>query len=264
MIKGDVEVIKRPPYEIKAAISSSEFYSNYDDAPAGSVAIISISGVMVREDTWCDYGTQTIANQIRAAADHPNISSIILIANSGGGSVNSIWPLVDSILYALELKPIIGFIDDMCASAAYYVLSYLPLIIASNNISAWIGSIGVFWQLVNMQPYYEAMGFKFHNIYAPESTHKNLPVREAFDNNNEELIKNEVLSPLAIKFQEAVRQNRAGKLDESVEGLLNGKMFYAEDALKAGLIDQIGNFDTALQMAAQLSAKQVINNFNFN
>lgn len=54
----------------------------------------------------------------------------------------------------------------------------------------------------------------------------------------------EVLTPLAVNFQNIVKEHRP--VDESVDGVLSGKMFYAEDAIKAGLVDEIGNFETAL------------------
>ena len=93
-----------------------------------------------------------------------------------------------------------------------------------------------FWDIV---PYYEKEGFKFHKIYAPESTHKNLPVEQALQGKYD-LIKEEELSPLAITFQEAVKKARGNKLDLKVEGLLNGRMFYASNGKDSKLCKNSG------------------------
>ena len=60
-------------------------------------------------------------------------------------------------------------------------------------------------------------------------------------------MKNNVLSPLARKFQEDVKKRRGDKLDTKVEGILNGAMFFAEDAVKYGLIDGIGTLGDSIQ-----------------
>lgn len=252
--------MEEPKLVFTAIDNNGNSYSAYDDAPEGSIALISLKGTMIKEDTWCDFGTVAIAARITEAVNHPNISGIIIIIDSGGGAVNSIQPLIEAI-QGTE-KPIIGFVDDVAASAAYYFASFLSMIIASKSPSAMVGSIGVMMSFVDVQPFYEKAGYKFHTIYAPESTHKNLPFENALKGDYT-LLQSELLSPLAQTFQNTVRENRKGKLDESVDGILAGKMFFAKDALAAGLIDKIGNLETAIQMAIELSAKQTINNFNF-
>jgi protease-4 len=105
----------------------------------------------------------------------------------------------------------------------------------------------------DIQPKLEKEGIKFHTIYAPESTHKN----QAFELAREgkyELIQKEMLSPMAIAFQDHVKAHRGAKLDQNVPGLLSGKMFFAKDALKAGLIDGIGSMPDAIDKVRALSA----------
>ena len=51
-------------------------------------------------------------------------------------------------------------------------------------------------------------------------------------------------------------KRRIRKVYESVDGVLAGKMFYAEDAIKAGLVDEIGNFDTAVAAIHGISTER--------
>lgn len=226
--------------------------SNFDKAPKGSVAVIPLKGEMLKEDTLCSYGTETIAMVMREAAAHDNIRAIVMDGDSGGGAVDAIAPLLDARNFVKQQgKPIVG-LGDLIASAAYYFYSSLDEIIASNDISSSFGSIGVMVSFADVQPYYEKLGVKFHTIYAPESDAKNSPFELALKGNYD-LIKKEMLSPLARKFQNAVRENRAGKIDIKQKGILNGKMFYADDAVRFGLADGIGNFNYALERATQLA-----------
>lgn len=226
--------------------------SYFDNIPKGSTAIIPLRGEMLKEDTWCSYGTETLARVIMESAAHKNIASILVDGDSGGGAVDAIGPLLDARKFVKSQgKPIIGR-GDLIASAAYYFFSSLDLIIAANDISSTFGSIGVMVSFADVQPYYEKQGVKFHTIYAPESDYKNLPFELALKGKYD-LIKKEMLSPLARKFQNDVRNNRQGKIDITVKGILNGRMFYAADAVKYGLADEIGDFEHAIRRAKELA-----------
>jgi protease-4 len=107
----------------------------------------------------------------------------------------------------------------------------------------------------DVRPMWEARGVKFHTIYAPESDHKNLPWEKALEGKYD-LIKDEELSPLAKRFQKAVRENRQGKVDITKKGILNGKMYFANEAIKVGLADELGNREYAIKRAVELAHKQ--------
>lgn len=226
--------------------------NNYNDAPAGSVAIIPVKGTMLKYGTLCSYGTTEIASRLQDAMLSKKISAVVLDIDSGGGAVNSISPLMQVI--ASKQKPVVA-LADMAASAAYWIAAGCDYVMADNGLSSGFGSIGVVTSFADFQPMYEREGIKFHTIYAPESKDKNLAFEKALKGDYE-LIQSEVLSPLAIQFQNHVKQARTGKLNEKTPGVLSGKMFFADDALKAGLIDGIGNMQQAIQKALDLSVVQ--------
>jgi protease IV len=252
----------RAKFPIQAGTSANtvSVFDVFDEAPEGSVALIPLKSVMAKYGTWCQYGTEEIASFMLKAAASSKIDALVLDIDSGGGSVDSIAPLLDAIrrIQNEYNKPVVGC-ADLCASAAYYVACHCDRLIAGNNISSEFGSIGVMMQFWDIVPYYEKEGFKFHKIYAPESTHKNLPVEQALEGKYD-LIKEEELSPLAIAFQNAVKKARGNKLDLKIEGLLNGRMFYASggkdghpDAKTVGLIDEVANMDRAIMLAQSLA-----------
>ncbi|KAA6349004.1 putative signal peptide peptidase SppA [termite gut metagenome] len=234
--------------------------SNFKDAPAGSVAIIPLQGTMLKYGTWCSYGTTEIAATINEAIASQKIIGIVLDIDSGGGSVDAIAPLLESIKKAQSKnKPVVASCD-LCASAAYYIACHCNEIMASNDISSEFGSIGVMMSFMDYAKYYEKEGFTQHTIYSNLSTHKNAPF-EAAKKGDYATIKTEQLDPLAAKFQEAVKHQRNNKLNTTVEGILAGRVFYASDAKKNGLIDSIGTLQTAVQRVKEIRLDASINQY---
>jgi protease-4 len=230
----------------------AQFMDSFDQAPKGSIAIIGIKGTMMKYGTMCSYGCEEIADQISQAANHKNISSIVLDIDSGGGAVDAVAPLVKSI--SESGKPVVAS-ADLCCSAAYWTASECDWIVANNSISAEFGSIGVMMSFWDIKGFYEEIGYKFHEIYAPESQNKNEAFRLALEGKYD-MIKTEELSPLAQKFQATIKKNREGKLKLDAKGILNGKTFFVEESLDFGLIDEIGSVDTAIVKARELAEKK--------
>jgi protease-4 len=104
--------------------------------------------------------------------------------------------------------------------------------------------VGVVTSFIDTRPVMEERGYKFHEIYPEESKHKNEAFRLALEGKYD-MIKEEHLSPLAKKFQAAVRAGRPN-LKEAT-GVLTGKTFNADTALEYGMIDGIGSLHDALE-----------------
>lgn len=232
---------------------------DFSKAPEGSVAVIPLKGDMMKEGTMCSYGTEELAAVVREAADAKNIIGIRLDIDSGGGAVDAIPPMLDAIAYCQSKdKPVVAACD-LCASAAYYVASHCNSIVAVNDISAEFGSIGVMMQFPDYAKYYEQKGIKIHTIYSDLSDYKNAPF-EAARKGDYKSIKEEMLNPLARQFQEAVKSHRKD-LKQDIDGILNGRVFYARQALEYGLIDQIGTTESATEKVRQLSAQMQLTQY---
>lgn len=226
---------------------------------AERIAIISITGMMMKyahfnwsmEDLdWIVPGIDDIASLLEYAMQSDEIDGAILVFNTPGGTTQSLIRIEEVL--KKRTKPVVAVVDGMCASAGMYAASLCDRIIALNKMCN-VGSIGVMVQLVDYGAFYKKQGIKIIEIYPPESGDKNKAYRDAIDGKTQTMI-DEVLTPLAVNFQNIVKEHRP--VDESVEGVLSGKMFYAEDAIKAGLIDEIGNFDTAVAAIHGISSER--------
>lgn len=255
--RSDVEPI---PVLLSTSAKEAKSGNGFSDAPKDSTAIIPIHGTLLKYGTYCSYGATELADIVRQAAESPNISSVLLDIDSGGGSVDAIAPLVDAIRYAQSKGKSVVAHCDLCASAAYYIASYCNEIIASNQISSEFGSIGVMMSFPDYAKYYEREGVKVHTIYSNLSDYKNAPFEMAKEGKYE-MIKEEELDPLARDFQENVKANRGNKLKLDAAGLLRGRMFYAKDAISMGLADAIGTLDFAIQRAREIPQEACINEY---
>lgn len=224
------------------------------------VAVFAITGVMTkyaRYDFYSDSldfiipGLDDIAQAIADADKNESIVGSVLLMNTPGGTVQS-WIRIEEVLRSRK-KPCIAVVDGMCASAGVYVASLCDKVIALNKVCQ-IGSIGVMAHIIDTREAEKKQGIRIIEVYPPESKWKNKAVNEALDGDTEALIREE-LSPLAQRFQQVVRERRK-QLDEQVEGVLEGRMFLSEDALKAGLIDDIMTLKDSISLVAQMAQER--------
>lgn len=241
------KVRSEAPYAVDARSSSSR--SGISSATPGSIAVIAMSGPLLKNDQFCGpVGTATIGQWVKEADANVNIDGIILHIDSPGGTVDGTEDLARVIKGTK--KPIVAYVDGMAASAAYWIGSSADEVIANGKTSV-VGSIGAMIKMADMQPVLEKAGVKFHEVYASLSTDKNKNYREAVKDGNYTGLINDVLDPLNSMFHSAVRSNRKAKLSED-ENVFSGKTYFAADAKKHGLIDKIGSMDDAMKSVRNL------------
>ena len=254
LLGKDVHFEEKEPLEIQMAYAgkiSPGAPEDIEEMPDNTVAIVNLKGEMTKYDGLCNYGALSISNLIKHLGVSKNISGIVLDIDGPGGSVNAIAPLLEAMKFVdMQGKPVVVH-GDMVASAHLYVAVHGTHFMLDNEIASQAGSVGTLIQFADYTQYWEEKGIKLHTIYAPESTHKNREFEDALKGDYKGMQSN-VLSPLAQKFQQAVREQRAGKLDEKAEGILNGAMFWGGDAVKYGLADSIGTLGDAIQRVFDL------------
>ena len=217
--------------------------------PNGSVAVIPIRAEILKYDQPCGpRGTQSLLNDIKAADQNPNISSIVIVIDSPGGQVAGTDLLAEAIRNSST--PVVAFIDGLAASAAYRIISGASKIIASSDLDR-IGSIGTMLMAEDLRPALEQLGVKFHEVYATLSVDKNSDINQVLDGKYDQYREN-VLDVINAKFLSTVKEYRPD-LDDSA---LTGKIYLAPQAIELGLIDQIGSLEQAIEEAVTLAIKQ--------
>ncbi len=222
-------------------------------SPTGPVQILSINGPIAKYDMFCGgAGSQSIQQAVRAANLDSTIESIVLWIDSPGGQVDGTSNLADEI--KKSAKPVVAFADGMMASAAYWIGSSADEIIvdkANNGFNTIIGSIGTMASWMDNTKENENRGVKVHRVYASKSTDKGRFMDDANQGRYDQMVK--MLDNLNETFLSAIKVNRAGKIDLNIENVLTGKTYEGRDAIKVGLADRLGDFQTAVKRSLQMA-----------
>lgn len=218
------------------ADDNTPLVNEFADAPEGSLAVIPISGPLMKEGSM---GMAALGKIFQQAAANPNIAAIMGLVDSPGGSVDG-TETFGKIVNGIS-KPVGFFGDGLIASAAYWIASYGDVILASGKTTE-IGSIGVMINASNLFPILEKHGAQKIIARAEQSSDKGESYFQLLAG-NPKLIQEEMLNPIADLFINTVKENRGAKLNTAET--LTGKIFLAEKALELGLIDGIATFEEA-------------------
>lgn len=214
------------------------------------VAVIPIHGTLMKQASSFSRGSSTvqIRRQVRAAAADPSIKAIFLHVESPGGAVPGTAELADDVLAARDKKPVHAFIEDVGASAAFWIAAQANFI--SANRMAFVGSIGTFAGLHDLSKMADKMGIEVVLFKAGEFKAAGFPgtvvtpeQREMFQNRIN-MINDQFLAGL-------VKSGRFTK--KEAKELNDGRALIASEALKVNMIDKVETFDQALSRVIKAS-----------
>lgn len=176
------------------------------------------------------------------------IRALVLDIDSPGGGVSASDYLYRSVLKVAEHKPVIACIRGTGASGSYYISCAANKIIATPG--AIIGSIGV----ISVRPALQELLKRFG---VGVTVNKSGPYKDmgAFwrDATPEEEVKMQALIDDSYDtFVSIVAKAR--NMDEArVREIATGEVYWADKAKEIGLIDELGDLDTAIDMAAEMA-----------
>lgn len=251
LLKGE-EVTVQPvtdlrPYAYSVQSQQQARYYDLANAPAGSVAVHRIIGLVTKHDGMCSKGTETLMREMARADAMNNIAGHLLEIDSGGGEGTNIATVARFIDEKID-KPVIAWVSGTAASAAYWIAASADGIYAAEKTDM-IGSIGVMVRFADFREYYEKEGIKMHEIYAEQSDLKNADFRAALDGDYDTL-RNDFLNPYAESFIDAIRKLRPEVKDDQA---FRGKIFRADQAVDNSLIDGIMSYDDAVQVVRRMA-----------
>jgi hypothetical protein len=101
----------------------------------GDVAIVPVSGPIFRyanllTDVAGATSIENLARDFRTAVDDPSVRSIVLETDSPGGQVAGVSEFAEQLRAAAAIKPVIAYVSDLGASAAYWIASAASEIVA--------------------------------------------------------------------------------------------------------------------------------------
>jgi protease IV len=230
------------------------------------IAVVPVEG-MITSEPWDPAGrsmVDSIEDQLKLAGKDPNIRAVILKIDSPGGEVLASDDISRAIIQFQDKhkKPVIASMGGLAASGGYYVAAPCQYIVA--NELTLTGSIGVIMSTFNYRGLMDKVGLKprvfksgkFKDMLRGSKT------PDEIDPAEEQMVQEMIMETFG-KFKSVVQNGRDraaalnkanGKaLAQNWEEYADGRILTGKKAYDLGFVDQIGNFQTALDTARRLA-----------
>ena len=213
-----------------------------DFAFSGQVQVVDVDGELVE--------SRSILDQLKRYEDSSSVKAILLNIDSPGGGVAVSQEIYAEIKRLREKsdKVVVAYLSSTGASGAYYIACGANKIIA--NPGTIVGSIGVIAEWVNYSDLLEWA--KLKEIVFKTGEFKDTGSGTRALTEGEKKYFQGLIDDMYVQFVEAVASGRKMDLQE-VRSLADGRVFTGRDARSRKLIDDIGNFQDAVDLAAKLA-----------
>lgn len=222
-------------------------------AVSQGVAIVECVGLMTKYgSSFSDSpGMLRLRQAVRRATADAEAAAILLMFDSPGGTANGTDDFADEVARAAAVKPVHAYIEDMGASAAYYVASQASRLTA--NPSAVVGSIGTYMVVQDWSKVYADAGVKVNVIRAGKF--KGAGAMGAPVSDDELEMFQRFIDQTNEMFLAAVARGR-GMSRQRVEELADGAVWIGRHAVEAGLLDAVETLDEAMDAARSAGRSQ--------
>jgi protease-4 len=204
------------------------------------IGIVDLEGVIV--------DPSVVVPQLKKFGDDDSIKAIIIRVNSPGGGVAASEEIYREVKRVRDEKHkhIVAAISTVGASGAYYISSATNKIYADNG--SIVGSIGVIMEWLNYGDLLRWAKLKQEVLSVGEFKDTGDPTRELTP--AERAYLQSLADNMYEQFVRAVAEGRHAKV-EDIKAIANGKVWTGEEALSMHLVDQIADFQAAVDDTAK-------------
>lgn len=209
------------------------------NATRADVAIIPVHGPISGRG---DASAEVVVPMIRRACSSDSVTTIVMEINSPGGSPSEAERIVDAIeaCRAEHEKQIVALIDQLGASAGYMIAVRADRIVAGRY--TLVGSIGAIMRYIDASEAATRLGL--HEQIFKSGDLKGGPTNLSGGDEALDAVNQEMVVELGRTFLDDVYEQRNEKLTVDKDYLFSGRIWSAEEALRIGLIDDIGTFES--------------------
>ncbi|HET9313154.1 MAG TPA: signal peptide peptidase SppA, partial [Nitrospira sp.] len=185
--------------------------------------------------------------ELTKASKDEKVKAVVVRINSPGGTVNASDILYHELKTFKENKkvPVIASMMDVAASGGYYLAMATDAILV--HPSTVTGSIGVIMLTVNAKGLLEKVGVEANAITSGPRKDMGSPFRSMTADEKE--IFQGVIDSFYQRFLTVVQAGRPQLSAEQIKKLADGRIYSGDQAKAAGLVDDIGYLDEAIDLA---------------
>jgi len=192
-----------------------------------------------------------LAEELDQARRDPHIKGLLVKINSPGGSVAAadlLYHQIREFRRQTGLK-VVAALMGVAASGGYYAALAADRIVALPTTVT--GSIGVISLKLNLAGLMDRYGLKTETVKSAPLKDMWSPFRPAGE--EERRIMQDLIDELFERFKTTVRENRPGMDTEQLQQATRAQVMTAGQALRLGLIDQIGYPEDAFEMVKKMA-----------
>ena len=209
------------------------------DSPGKKVGVIKVSGPII--------ASEQINSKLEKFKNRNDISAIVLRIDSPGGLVAPTQEIFEKVKSVRDVKPIVSSMATVAASGGYYIALGSDSLIA--NPGTIVGSIGVIMNYPIATELLDKVGIKFETVKSGGLKDVGSYSREVTEADRRHL--NEMVTNMHNQFIAVVEENRDMDRSEIIK-LADGRVFTGLQSKDLGLVDMLGTFDDAINIAGIL------------
>lgn len=214
--------------------------SDSDPSFGQGIGVIELKGVITE--------SEPVLKTLVEFRRNKNVKAIILRIDSPGGGVAATQEIYREIERTKKKKKVIASLGNIAASGGLYIAASANKILA--NPATVTGSIGVIMQMINVEGLLGKIGFR--SVVIKSGRYKDIGSATRTMTEDERAILQGTVDQLHQQFVRDLAKGRA--LDEEkVSKLADGRIFTGEEALRLGLVDELGNFQDAVNLAVKMA-----------
>ena len=226
---------------VGAMVLMNLIYPDLDLSSEDRIALIRVEGVIM--------DSQTTVSELKRFSENPSIKAIVLRIDTPGGGVVPSQEIHDAVKRVRNKsnKAVIASMGSVAASGGYYIAAATDRIVA--NPGTLTGSIGVIMETANVEGLLQKIGVEGVVIKSGKFKDVGSPLRKM--SSEERGLLQGVMDDVHRQFIEAVAEGRSLEL-RTTQALADGRIFTGRQAKDAKLVDELGDLDDAIQLAADV------------
>ena len=223
-----------------------------DAAPRESknrIAIVFAEGEIVDGNgSSTQIGGNSLSRQLRRLRMDPAVKAVVLRVNSPGGSAVASDLIQREIILIQKEKPVVVSMGYVAASGGYWISAYSNRIFAEPNTIT--GSIGVFGLLPNVKRLANSVGITWDSVQTSK-----LGAMQTLSRPKTEAELARIQTSVDMIYSEFIRKVSEGRRlkPEFVNEIAQGRIWSGKEAIKLGLVDELGGLGQAIDHAVLIS-----------
>ena len=218
------------------------------------IAIVYAEGEIMQQIISSPYSgnypciSEKINDDLKKLADNEDVKAVVLRINSPGGSAYTSEQIWKQVYELKKKKPVVVSMGSVAASGGYYIASGASKIIAEPNTLT--GSIGIFGMFPNTAGLFNKLALTTDMVKTNRYADFGDPSRPMTDD-EKALIQGYIERGYDTFLTRCAEGRGVSKAD--IDSIGQGRVWTGEQALKIGLVDELGGIERAVELAGELA-----------